>query len=162
MSMKPSLDLGPCQYLEIPPVSHHQWWLFQKSYPLAWGRIVVYIGHMKTNMHNNITSMTADWKVCFQGVMYRHDLFTKKKKKKKNAYGRWLARQALTWMCYRLRNVFANHNIMEMDIILCIYIATISPRTSKDPAAITWLILVIGLQDEREAGITHPISLKRK
>jgi hypothetical protein len=92
----------------------------------------MYAGHMKTNMHNNITSPAAYWKVCSQ-VMHRDDSFTFLK----SAYGRRLARQALTWMCCRLKILFANHDIMEMDIILCIYIATISPRTSKDSVAIT-------------------------
>lgn len=37
------------------------------------------IRHMKTKMHNKITLPTADWKVCFQGVMYRDDLFAELK-----------------------------------------------------------------------------------
>ena len=49
-----------------------------------------------------------------------------------------------------------------MDAILCIYIATISLRASKDSTAITGFILVTCLYNVGEAWITHPILLKRK
>lgn len=89
------------------------------------------LGTEKETIITTVTSHIRDLELCFLGIMYGDVISLK------NAHGRQLARQALAWMCCRLMYLFANHNVIETDIILCIYIATISPRTSKDSETIT-------------------------